>query len=161
MLRYTNCYYCVPVHMPSQIYPIYVMSCYFMRVILIVSYHVCARVLNSSIQFFPQKLNKLFLISHACYVPRPSHLPWFDHSYSIWRRMKMMELLFSLLCYCFFSVHNHSILWESGKQKAARCRAPILKHLYPNNPRLPRQFPSSHRSVLPIFHPHSSRLLST
>jgi hypothetical protein len=33
------------------------------------------------------------LSPHSCYMPYPSHPPWFDHSNYTWRRVQVMKLL--------------------------------------------------------------------
>jgi hypothetical protein len=33
------------------------------------------------------------LLSHACYLPYPSHPPWLDHSNYTWRKEQVMKLL--------------------------------------------------------------------
>jgi hypothetical protein len=30
------------------------------------------------------------LLHHSCYMPRPSHPPWLDHSNYTWRRVQVM-----------------------------------------------------------------------
>jgi hypothetical protein len=33
---------------------------------------------------------------HSCYMPRPSHPPWLDHSNYTWRRIQVMKQWFKL-----------------------------------------------------------------
>jgi len=32
-------------------------------------------------------------ISYACYIPRPSHPPWFDHPTNIWWNVQAVKFL--------------------------------------------------------------------
>jgi hypothetical protein len=51
----------------------------FLRSILMLSSNLHLVVPSDLIPCFPTKILYAFLISHACYMPHPSHPPWFHH----------------------------------------------------------------------------------
>jgi hypothetical protein len=36
---------------------------------------------------------KILNSPHSCYMPYPSHPPWYDHSNYVWLRVQVMKLL--------------------------------------------------------------------
>jgi hypothetical protein len=71
-----------------------------------ISEHTASIFRTESILFlssFPTRMLYAFLIPPGCYIPCPSHPPWFNNSNNIWWRVQSMELLiikFSLTsCY--------------------------------------------------------------
>jgi hypothetical protein len=46
-----------------------------------------------SIWFSHQYPTCMRLLPHSCYIPCPSHSPWFHHSNYTWRRVQVMKLL--------------------------------------------------------------------
>jgi hypothetical protein len=72
-------------------------------------------------------------LSHTCYMPRPSHLPWFDHPNNIWWSLEVMKLLImqsspvcrsilpppyvqifsSTSCYQTPSIYVLTLMWET------------------------------------------------
>jgi hypothetical protein len=69
------------------------------RSILILSSYLSLRLPNGLLTSrFPIRILYAFLISHACYVPRTYHPPWFDHHNNILWSVQVMKLpLCSLL----------------------------------------------------------------
>jgi hypothetical protein len=57
----------------------------------------------------------IFHISHACYMPQPSHTPWFNHPNNIFWRVQIINLLIVHLSYvsyhfCLLGLNNVLIL---------------------------------------------------
>jgi hypothetical protein len=46
-----------------------------------------------SFRFSLQDIVRIYHISHACYMPHPSHSPWFDQSNYIWWSVQVLKLL--------------------------------------------------------------------
>jgi hypothetical protein len=44
-------------------------------------------------RFSNQNIVRISLRSHACYMSRPSHLPWVDRPNDIWWSVQVMKLL--------------------------------------------------------------------
>jgi hypothetical protein len=55
--------------------------------------------------FSGQNFLSIYLHSHACNMPRPSHPPWFHHPNSIWWSVKLTKLL--IMHPSPFSCHFH------------------------------------------------------
>jgi hypothetical protein len=83
-------HYCVQnspplVHILSQINPVHILTTYFFKIrsnIILPSTPKSSRVV-SCLQVFRSTFCT-HLISHAYYMPRPTHPPRFDHPNSIW-----------------------------------------------------------------------------
>jgi hypothetical protein len=61
--------------------------------------------------FFPSSFPICIPLLHSCYMPRPSHSSWLDHSNYTWRRVHVMKLLIILKVYnihYYFSFKMHS-----------------------------------------------------
>jgi hypothetical protein len=71
---------------------------YVLRHILILSSHLC---LGLSGGFFPSgfvtNISYAFLISLTCYIPRPSHLPWFHHTNNLTSLIPFRKVTFQVL----------------------------------------------------------------
>jgi len=69
---------------------------YFPNFILILSSHLRPGILIgllSSDLFFNQNTVCNSHLSHACYMSRPSHTPWFDSPNNIWQSVEVRKLL--------------------------------------------------------------------
>jgi hypothetical protein len=93
----------------------------FLRSVLILSSHlhlVCRVVLP--FKFSNQNTVCISHLSHACYITRPSYLPWFDHPNNSWWRLQVMKLLIMQSS----PVSRHLLPLRS------KCspRYPVLKH---------------------------------
>jgi hypothetical protein len=63
---------------------------------------------------FPPKSYMHSSWSHSCYMPSPSHPPWFHHSNYTWRRIQVMKLLimqFSPTSY-HYTIINGYVLYQ-------------------------------------------------
>jgi len=59
-----------------------------------ISSHLCLGLPSGFLPTgFPPKILYAFLISIVCYMPHPSHPPWFDHPNNIWWSVQVMKLL--------------------------------------------------------------------
>jgi hypothetical protein len=61
-----------------------------LRRILKLSLHLC---LGLPFRFFDGKFIRILNLPNACYMPSPSHPPWFDHPKSIWWGVQVMRFL--------------------------------------------------------------------
>jgi len=65
-----------------------------LRSTLILSPHLCLQLPSDIfLSDFPTKILYAFLLSHVCYMPCPSHPPWFDHPNNTWRSAQVTKLL--------------------------------------------------------------------
>jgi hypothetical protein len=70
------------------------------RFILILYNHIRLGLSGGLFPFGPPTKNLYsFLFFHSCYMPRPFHLPWFDHSNYTWRRVQIIMHFSSLSCH--------------------------------------------------------------
>jgi hypothetical protein len=71
----------------------------------LLSFHLCLGLLTglfpSGVSFDLQGLNQNFIcisyLFHACYMPHPSHPPWFDHPNNIWWSVQVWNSSFCSL----------------------------------------------------------------
>jgi hypothetical protein len=58
------------------------------------STHVCLGLPSALSSWLSHKYSIFIpLLSHSCYMPRPFHPPWLDHSIYTWKRVQVMKLL--------------------------------------------------------------------
>jgi hypothetical protein len=100
---------CIPSH------PIFLRSILILFTHLSLGHHI--GVFPSG---FPTNILYAFLFPHSCYMPFPSHPPWFDNSNYTWRRVQAMKLL--LMQFSPTSCHFISLLSKYSPQH------PVLKH---------------------------------
>jgi hypothetical protein len=90
-----------------------------------------------SVLAFPAKPHMRYSSLHECYMPRPPHSPWPDHSNYIWRRVQVTKLRivhFSLTS-CYFTKkftappHLATDDWLPANNSSPL--VPILSHLNP------------------------------
>jgi hypothetical protein len=71
----------------SQIKPVHATQPISLRPILILSTHLHLGLSSGLFPSgFPTIILYVFLFSHLCYMPCPSHPPWFEYSNYTWRR---------------------------------------------------------------------------
>jgi hypothetical protein len=73
---------------------------------------------------FPTRILYIVLISHACYVPFPSHLAWFDDPNNIWRKVQIKDLLIKL---ALKSTREISHVCESKTNVSEICSVFIIR----------------------------------
>jgi hypothetical protein len=79
-----------------QTNPIQNLPCYFFKTNFNIILIHTSRSL--SCRFTEINVECIYLISHVCYIPHPSHLPWFVHVHIVWWRGQILrKLLYSLL----------------------------------------------------------------
>jgi hypothetical protein len=73
----------------SQMNPIYIFPPYFPNVYsnIVLPDIASSSKISLSFRFSIQNIVRISYLSHACYMSRPSHLPWFDHLNYIWWRI--------------------------------------------------------------------------
>ena len=84
-----------PVPILRQINPVYVSSAYCFTINFNI---ILPSTPGSSKWYLPlmfphQNPICTFPLPHTCYVPRPSHSSWFDHTNNIWWSVQIMNLL--------------------------------------------------------------------
>jgi hypothetical protein len=81
--------------MPHRlINPVHILPPYFPKIHSNIILPSIPRTSESSLPFKFSNHNVCYsLLSHACYMPLPSHPPWFNHPNNIWWSVQVMELL--------------------------------------------------------------------
>jgi hypothetical protein len=92
-----------------------------LRSILILPSHLCIGFPCDLFPLsFPTKTLYTFLLSHACYMPHPSHFPWLDHPNNIWWIVQIMKPL--IMQSSLASCHFLPLRYKYSPQP------PVLKH---------------------------------
>jgi len=106
-----------------------------LRSVLILSSHLCVSLLSNLVPsgFSDQNLVCISHLSHACYMPRPSQLPWLDQNDNIWWHLEIMKLVCinsRLIC----AVNKHQEQWrsEDGKNAIRNCVNTLCTSVYSN-----------------------------
>jgi len=116
----------------NQIHLIHVFPPYFPK---IHSHVILPSTPRSSKWFRPFRFSNQIIVCashlfHACYLPRPSRLPWFDHPNNIWWSLQVVKLLIMRL----FQPRATSFLSSEYSPQLVSCpKKNIYGKIYPGD----------------------------
>jgi len=95
----TKFYYRVHISPPllpivSQMYPVHTFPPYYPMIHFNIIFPSMPKFSEWSLpfSFFNKNIVSIYRLSHACFIPRPSHSPWFDHPNIICLSVQFMKL---------------------------------------------------------------------
>jgi len=106
----------------NQMYQVRIIPLYFTKIDSDITFPSTPRSSEWSLpfRFSDQNIICISYLSHAFCIPRPYHLPWLDHPYTIWWSVHVMKLLIMQSSPAFCHLFPHRCKYS--------LQHPVLRH---------------------------------